>query len=418
MKGRRERFREAMAQLAPAGSPENAIERGLYVERPGRSAVSVISARLELDPTASFLLVGGVGSGKTTELLMTAKKLNDLDDVHAFYIDVSALHDIKKMKAGSLIAVAGLSLAHQTPALGSDDADANEATEALLRAADGYGYYRDDSDEPGDWDSPDDGPPAEWVWVPGAVEPPKDEARALEPVVDYRSKLLARMCAPLRKQKPHIVLIFDSLDRKRNLGDFKQIIWEDAEALHRVGIGVLLTAPLAIMYGESRVMIEDFFQERTFLQTAVDVKHDKQAIDFLTRVINARAPEAMIPADACLALAEASGGVLRDLIALGHLAIQEAYAAGADHVGLSHVERAAKTFGRQFLRQLSEEEHNILNRLRTKGQFFGVTDEELNLLAERRIVVYSTTDGDTRYAVHPTIEPFLAPMGQASNDYE
>jgi len=391
-----------MARLAPAGSPAHAIEHGLYVERPGQSAVSLISARLELDPAAAFLLVGAVGSGKTTELLMTAKKLSELDDVRAFFIDVSAMHDIKKMHAGTLIAVAGLKLAEQ---LSDDEEDvgALAARNELLEIAHGYGYFEPDDDD----ELPsNEEPPHDWIDVPGAVERPKTEAHRIASKVKHRSQLLFRMCAPLRKDRPHIVLVFDSLDRKINLDEFKQIFWEDVAALQRVGVGVLLTAPLAIMYGQSRIMVQEFFQDRSFLQTAVDVQEGR-GIDFLTRVIRARAPADMIPDDVCRTLAQASGGALRDLIALGHSSIQEAYGAGADEVKTKHVERAAKNFGRQFLVGLSETGYRMLSDLHKNGKFFGTTDEELDLLATRRIIVYYADDGDMRYAVHPTIEPLL-----------
>jgi hypothetical protein len=137
---RRERFRNALARLAPAGNPSEAIDRGYYISRPGRSAVSVISARLELVPTSSFLLIGGIGSGKTTELLMTAKTLSALDDVHAFYVDVSAIHDIKIMPAGTLSVVAAVELAKHVVKF-HDDSDAQRARDQLLKIAKGYGHY-------------------------------------------------------------------------------------------------------------------------------------------------------------------------------------------------------------------------------------------------------------------------------------
>jgi hypothetical protein len=216
------------------------------------------------------------------------------------------------------------------------------------------------------------------------------------------------MCAPLRRIRPHLVLVFDSLDRKADLDDFKDIILEDVEALQRIGIGVVLTAPLAIIHGESRILVQEYFQDRTFLQTAVDV-HDATGVDFLTRIIHARAPKDMIPEDACRALAKASGGVLRDMIALAHSAVQEAYADGEDHVEVKHVERVSKTFGRHLMTGLNEENHRTLDALFHHDYFAGTDTSESFLLASRRIVVYSTADGDIRYAVHPTMEEFIPP---------
>lgn len=410
MATRRERFRNALARLAPAGNPSEAIERGFYISRPGRSAVSVISARLELVPTSSFLLIGGIGSGKTTELLMTAKTLNALDDVHAFYIDVSAIHDIKNMPAGTLSVVAAVELAKYVLKYPIDD-DSEQAREELLRIARGYGYYKQEVEPWNDGgDDIDDGERlGKWVGVPGAIKPPSRDAKPLSTVVHERSQLLERMCAPLRQIRPHIVLVFDSLDRKTNVDEFNEIILEDVEALNRIGIGVVLTAPLAIIHGESRIMIQQYFQDRTFLQAAVDVKNESTGVDFLTNIIHARAEKDMIPEISAQALARASGGVLRDLIALTHSALQEAYADGGNQVEVKHVDRASKAFGRQLLVGLDADDHATLEALNKRNYFAGVDSSELYLLATQRIIIYSAADGEFRYAIHPTVEDILYP---------
>ncbi len=401
-----------MARLQAAGSPSDAIERGFYVARPGRSAVSVISGRLELVPTASFLLIGGIGSGKTTELLMTAKTLNDLDDTRAFYIDVSAIHDIKNMPAGTLTVVAGLELAKHISDF-SDDPEAEAARDELVKIARGYSIYVDGVDpNPGDGDSDPDY--ADMVFhVPGAIQRPETEARRLSEDVSHRSQLVKKLCAPLRRIKPdidsNIVLLFDSLDRKYELEDFKGIIHEDVEALQRIGIGVVLTAPLGMMHGEARIMVQQYFQDRTYLQTAVDIQDDPRALEFLTNIIHARAPHEMIPEDACRALAKASGGVLRDMIALAHSALQEAYAHGGDRVEVKHVERVAKAFGRNLMTGVSEREHRSLSRVLYENRFLDSPFGDSFLLASQRIIVHSTADGEMKYSVHPTIEEFIEP---------
>lgn len=404
MATRRERFREAMARLLAAGSPSEAIDRGFYVGRPGRSAVSIISQRLELLPTASFLLIGGIGSGKTTELLMTAKTLNELDDTQAYYVDVSAIHDIKKMPAGTLTVVAGLELAkHISDFAGYEDAE--EARDRLQKIGAGYSFYRDTDDAAVDDFGYDD----DLVLVPGAIKPPEPKGRRLSTPVYERSQLVQRLCAPLRKERPHIVLLFDSLDRKRNHEDFKDIIYEDVEALQRIGIGVVLTAPLGIIHGNSRITVQQYFQDRTFLQTAVDVQNDAPALAFLTNILQVRATKEMIPEDACHALAKASGGVLRDMIALAHSAVQEAYSHGSDCVDVKHVERVARAFGRNLMTGVDDEDMKVLSLLAHEQHFSGSDAEQSYLLATQRIIVHSTFDGDMKYSVHPTIQDLIDP---------
>ncbi|HRI72211.1 MAG TPA: hypothetical protein PK156_48590 [Polyangium sp.] len=407
MATRRQRFRDAMARLQAAGSPSDAIERGFYIARPGGSAVSVISGRLELVPTASFLLIGGIGSGKTTELLMTAKTLNELDDTRAFYVDVSAIHDIKNMPAGTLTVVAGLELAKHISDF-SADPDAEAARDELVKIARGYHIHHDDIDpNPNDDDFEMEDPDV--FYVAGAIQRPETEARRLSAHVRERSQWVAKLSAPLRRSRPHLVLLFDSLDRKNDLKDFKDIIYEDIEALQRIGIGVVLTAPLGMMHGESRIMMQQYFQDRTYLQTAVDIQDDPRALEFLTNIIHARAPHEMIPEDACRALAKASGGVLRDMIALAHSALQEAYAHGGDRVEVKHVERVAKAFGRNLMTGVSEREHRSLSRVLYENRFLDSPFGDSFLLASQRIIVHSTADGEMKYSVHPTIEEFIEP---------
>ncbi len=56
------------------------------------------------------MLFGGIGSGKTTQLLLTEKSLNELEDIKAIYVDVSLVTDISELKHDALIVIAGLEL--------------------------------------------------------------------------------------------------------------------------------------------------------------------------------------------------------------------------------------------------------------------------------------------------------------------
>jgi hypothetical protein len=113
---RLERFRAARAKLDPAGDPAHAMER-FYVDAP-RSVSARIAAELALAPASSHLLVGGVGSGKTTELMATARHVAAISDVATLYVDVTRQHDIDKMAPGAIIAQVGPGLAEQLQEFG------------------------------------------------------------------------------------------------------------------------------------------------------------------------------------------------------------------------------------------------------------------------------------------------------------
>lgn len=56
-----------------------------------------IAAELSLAPSSTHLLIGGSGSGKTTQLLAAQKLVSETQGTRALYIDVSERHDIAKI---------------------------------------------------------------------------------------------------------------------------------------------------------------------------------------------------------------------------------------------------------------------------------------------------------------------------------
>ncbi|HRI72310.1 MAG TPA: hypothetical protein PK156_49085, partial [Polyangium sp.] len=89
VRNRREIWREFMGCFEPSSDPRDAVQRGFYVPRPGRTLAEQLAARFEVKPSASHLLVGGVGSGKTTQLLVAQDRLQEHKDIAVAYVDVS-----------------------------------------------------------------------------------------------------------------------------------------------------------------------------------------------------------------------------------------------------------------------------------------------------------------------------------------
>jgi len=61
-----------MSRLNAAADPADAIRQGFYVEPGERSIAKQLATRLELEPASSHPVVGGVGAGNTTQLLLSA----------------------------------------------------------------------------------------------------------------------------------------------------------------------------------------------------------------------------------------------------------------------------------------------------------------------------------------------------------
>ena len=411
---RLQRFRAYIERLDAAADPRSAIERGLYVPPSARSVADEVAGRLELQPASTHLILGGIGSGKTTQLLVAEERLRQLPDTLAIYLDVSQEHDLQKLCAGVLVALAGLEFAkllHDDPSLPVVGARAFVRQWAL----DSRGYFVDGDDD-GDDGSPQDddpGPPDDWVHVPPLISPP---ARPVTPsLTSAEGAALKVLTEALRKRVPHVALLVDSLDRVDELDDFEQVVRHDVALLRALGVGVVLVGPLKLLYGTWRPIAAPF--DKLYQVPWVDPA-EPAGRNFLTRVLRVRSAEnidfgasqraGVLSDEGAARLVDMSGGVLRDLIGLARDAGEEAYLAGDDTIGPAHADAAADAFGRTLMLGLAVDDLATLQRVRTQGSFVPVSDRDLALLMTGRVLEFR--NGRVRYAVHPTIGPLLAQL--------
>ena len=228
------RFRDMMSRLDAAGDPSRALARDLYVSFPG-GASEKIAGRLELRPASTHLLVGGVGSGKTTELLKVRARLAETD-VKAIYIDVSSRHDLAKMKPGVVFLQAAIALtrfAYQlSKARGVMNVDAGKATNELENIASGHVHPRRTKD------ILDRG----YEYREGALAAPGPEFGALTSEV---RAIVAPILAPVAEEiGTRAVVLLDGLDRLTDVEIFRNLVDDDVKALTSLGVGVVLVGPL------------------------------------------------------------------------------------------------------------------------------------------------------------------------------
>lgn len=374
------RFRAIRAKLDPTGDPASAIG-AFYVDSPHSISVR-LAAELAIAPGSSHLLVGGVGSGKTTELLAVARHMAGLADTAAFYIDVSQRHDIAKMVPGAVVAQVGLALAEPVARI--------ESGNTWLQRAHDVAYDT--------WEYPEEPPPLDLDYVPGILVP--------EPVHDNirRARIpLEGLLDVIRRRVQHVVVMLDGLDRIADIQAFEQLVVHDVKALAALGVGAVLVGPLRTLYGIDRVLAQYF--DSMHYQPWIDVTASPTGRDFLAGVLLRRAGE-VLDAPGVDALVNASGGVLRDLLSLAQSALVEAYMDGADRVGPHEVDGAVDAFGRKHLQGLRTAELEVLQRVRTQGTFVQTSDDDLALLMTRRVLEYRSAN-QPRYAVHPTIRGLL-----------
>jgi hypothetical protein len=382
---RRDRFRRFLTalSLAPPADADGATD--VYVKRPDLAAAEQIAARLEIEPASSHLLVGGIGCGKTTQLYLIERHLRGVGDVRPIYVDVAKHHDLQKMRPGVLFALAGLEIAAglQEPQGAAVAAAAAEFVEWAHGTSATPEFLAPDLTE----------------WRPGILAPPNqfegDLASMMPPF-----RLLVRAA---EQSVPHVVMLFDSLDRLMASPDFIASIQPDIDAFDKSGVGVVVVAPLSVMFGPSRTVLDRFSSLHRV--PAVDPRSFDGG-SFLAEVLRRRLPEDVLGSLVRGRIISSSGGVLRDLLWLTHNAVQNAYVSGKDAVEAAHVDIAAEALGRQLLYGVPDEKIKILQRVQGSFDFTPVSQAEIDLLAFRQIVEY-LAGGRSRYAVHPAIEPLL-----------
>ncbi|MBD2384248.1 hypothetical protein [Cylindrospermum sp. FACHB-282] len=401
MSNRLKLFRERMAAFEGAANPSEAIESGYYVHAPGKLLVDTISNRIALRPFSSHLLLGGIGSGKTTQLLVACKQINEIEDTHAIYVDVSLYTDISKITSGVLTAIVGLELANLMR--DSEDGNVKKYINHINKIA--FGYTEDiDINKLASaftkssiyWKVEREG------IITGQSKTYGVKAELVQAVSNLSKEALTKY--------GYIVFLFDGLDRLDNAQTFTQILSSDAKAISFTGIGLVLVAPLIAIYSDYRDTLDkslDYFYYQPFF----DVENDLEAYNFFDKIIQTRSIKNFIEEQAIKTLINFSGGVLRDFISLTQAAIEETYLSGEYQVQQKQVLKAVDSFSRSQLLGISDKELNILKqiinteKLIPKTEFIPRTDEDLRLLVRRLILEYR--DPKIRYAVHPAIKPVI-----------
>lgn len=417
-RNRRQRFRAFMRRLNPTGSPKLTIEEGLIYEDPDRSVFRKMAATADLRTGSQQLVVGGVGSGKTTELLLAERRLREEHENVVAYVDVSAETDLSSLTPGALLAALGL----QLPLFlrGKIDASAlaespqeslKEAYKEIRSIALGktkrvwvdYPDYLDEPIEPSLAPPPDDWPGPGYyqsVTTPGKLK------RPFPPIREDVGKLAEQLRPFLqlvRSADKELIVLFDGLDRLITADKFWVVVEQDLRSLKDLGISVLAAGPLSVMYGPGR-QIKDHFDEVHHLSTVIA---DPEVSSFTVEVLRLRGVNELMNDELIAKTCAFSGGVLRDLIMLASNAGENAYLDDADEILPHHLDLAIEQLGKSYMLGLGTQQLTVLRKLLCDGSFSTATPENMQLLVTRRVLEYSRS----KYAVHPSLVPLLPPEG-------
>jgi hypothetical protein len=408
---RRERFREYMRKLNPTAPARLTIDSGLVVEDLHRSLYKTLAARADLEPGSQQLLVGGTGSGKTTELLMAERWLEQQGQTRCLYIDISSETDLTGLNSGALLAGFGLHLVYAFFDRGFEDGldDAIKMTLAIAhKEISGFAFgksnsvwvqdYEEGPEPPDDYDDPSDYEPGHFVTArePGKLQPPFP---VLQRDIQAIQEPLETFLNAVQERSLDVVAIFDGLDRLPSPDRFWAVVDQDFRVLRQMRVGVIAAAPQSVLYGQGRAVSAHF--DRVHQIRALTSEPEDS--EYLKSVITQRGGTALLGPDGVELICEGSGGVLRDLITLARDAGEAAYIEGAEEIQLLHVNAAIKQLGESYVRGLGPEQIGILWRLKNERSFDVASSPNVELLVTGRVLEYSATD----FRVHPALEMVL-----------
>jgi len=399
-------YRPFLERLNPIASSQGLLADGLIVapdhdpRDTGEPPIHVSLANTaELTRGSQMALVGGIGSGKTTELLLTQKELSRHSDAVNVYADLADYTDLNEINPGAILATAGFQLySHVCSRLrreGRDLPETIKSAHAKLRelALGKTSWIYEDEDY--DYE-PDRLVP---VRSPGVM---KLRFPALWPKVEEIQKLLVSIASPLLGSEAQVTLLIDGLDRLITPELFRQFAEQDLRSLKGTQISVIIVAPLLFLYDKSR-FVQDYFDVVKHIPAAAA---GPRSSAFLRQILERRgAPELMDRAE-ITAIAKYSGGVLRDLLTLARSSAEYAYRDGEDRIGRRHVSAAIKQLGNRYLAGLGNSQKGLLQRLIENNEFPIETSAAKELLVNRQVLEYFK-GGVDYFAVHPAIAKVL-----------
>jgi hypothetical protein len=395
---RREKFRAYMKNFNPTAPASDAIDSGLVLEDLHNSLSRSLAARADLEPGSQQLLVGGIGSGKTTELLLAEKWLNTQAPTVSFFIDITAETDLSGLNSGALLAAFSLHLGRAS--LGSLEASSSvkeppEIGNACQRIKE-FAFGKVESVLTKRFREMQEDPTQSEGYVPGRLKPP---IPALQRQFQDIAEPLEVLLAAFRNSSREVVVIFDGLDRLIRPENFRAIIDADFRALRELKVSVLAAAPVSILYGAGRVISEHFDR----VHHLAPLTAEPQKAGLLKAVLEQRDGTHMLGSGESEKICTASGGVLRDLITLARDAGEEAYVSGSNRIRIQDVERVVQQLGTAYLRGLGPHQIRALLDLNRTRSFDLESSINMELLVTRRVLEYSPID----FRVHPALLPLI-----------
>ena len=362
---RKERFRAYMKAFNPTAPAQQSVDAGLVIPDLHDGLYKKIAARVEIEPGSHQLVLGGIGSGKTTELVLATRHLRE-KTIDAAYCEIASFVDPTFAGSGVLLTLAAFTL--MTRVRDTKDPRVLEVGKFIHRISEQEVDIR---------------------------APRKTRFRFFNAeVAAFRSPLSALL--EMTRDQAQPVILFDGLDRLPTSERFSTMVDDDLELMKQLGITVVLVGPPTLLYANRDGVLGQFdrVHEIPTLSTG-DLK--------LETILVQRDPPGLLDRYCRNNVCRYSGGVIRDLITLARDAAEEAYSADAERVEVTHVEKVARRLGLSYLRGLSPTQTAVLRSVVQTGGFDHTDPDTLYLLLTRRIIEHSPTE----FEVHPALQLVL-----------
>jgi hypothetical protein len=399
---RRQVYRPFLERLNPIASSQSLLAEGLIVapdhdpRDTGEPPIHVAFANTaELTRGSQTALVGGIGSGKTTELLLTQKLLGRHSDAINIFMDLADYTDLSEISTGAILASAGFQLYSQLTNAAKELTKEVTAAHTKLRklAIAGTAWV-----EP--WELEEQEPIGlVRVEVPRLLRP---RFPALRDKVKEVRELLLCIASPLLESDAQITLLIDGLDRLITPELFREFAEQDLQALKGTKISVIIVAPLLLWYDKSR-FLQDYFDVVKHIPAAAAGPRNSA---FLRQILQRRGAVDLMDRTEIAAIAKYSGGVLRDLLTLARSSAEYAYRDAEDRIGRGHVNAAIQQLGNRYLVGLGNTHRRLLRRLIGHGEFPIENSTARELLVNRQVLEYFK-GGVDYFAVHPALTKIL-----------
>jgi len=377
--------------VAPGHDPRDTGEPPIHV---------ALANTAELTRGSQMALVGGIGSGKTTELLLTQKELGRHSDAVNIFVDMADYTDLSQISPGAILATAGLQLYPRVrlwlQKRGEKLPEDVESAHTKLREL-AFGKTKW---VPADaWDDWDDGPDMVQVNVPGLM---KLRLPSLRREVMEVQELVVSIASPLLEFNDQVTLLIDGLDRLIRPELFREFAEQDLQALRGTSVSVIIAAPLLLWYDKTRFLQDYFDVAKHIPATATGPRSSA----FLRQILQRRGALDLMDRTEITTIAKYSGGVLRDLLTLARSSAEYAYRDAEDRIGRGHVNAAIKQLGNRYLAGLGNTHRKLLRRLMDHGEFPIENSTARELLVNRQVLEYFK-GGVDYFAVHPALAKVL-----------